>query len=108
MAWPRSRSKVKAGPALSDDSFDKLIAAMSWYVGRHKDDPEFARAPHYYAAVSEWFDRLPLDDQERVHTTVYVYSTPGYGGEAAAVTYAALLPSVPVPPELVRKAWGHD
>jgi hypothetical protein len=81
---------------------------MNWYVGRHKGAPEFARAPHYYAAVSEWFNRLPLDDQERVHTVQYVYSTPGYGGEEAAITYAALLPSVPVPPELIRKAWGHD
>jgi hypothetical protein len=56
-------------------------------VGRHKGDPEFARSVHYYAAVSQWFDRLSLDDQERVHTAVYVYSTPGYGGEKAAVTY---------------------
>jgi hypothetical protein len=57
--------------------------------------------------VSQWFDRLPLDDQERVHTVVYVYSTPGYGGEKAAVTYAALLPSAPTPPQAIRKAWGH-
>ena len=44
--------------------------------------------------------------QERVHTVVYVYSTPGYGGEPAAITYAALLPSVPPPPDGIRKAWG--
>jgi hypothetical protein len=108
--WIRSRPKpkVKAGTApLSDDRFDKFVAAMSWYVGRHKGDPEFARSPHYYAAVSEWFGRLSLDDQERVHTTIYVYSTPGYGGEKAAITYAALLPAVPAPPELVRKAWAR-
>jgi hypothetical protein len=48
-----------------------------------------------------------VDDQERVHTTIYVYSTPGYGGEKAAITYAALLPAVPAPPELVRKAWAR-
>jgi hypothetical protein len=24
---------------------DKFVAAMSWYVGRHKGDPEFIRAP---------------------------------------------------------------
>jgi len=40
-------------------------------------------------------------------TVVYVYSTPGYGGEKAAMTYAALLPSVPPPPDGIRKAWGH-
>jgi len=56
---------------LSDDRFDKFVAAMNWYVGRHKGDPEFGRSPHYYAAVSEWFDRLPLDDQERVHIVVH-------------------------------------
>jgi hypothetical protein len=49
--------------------------------------------------VSQWFDRLSLDDQEGVHTVVYVYSTPGYGGEEAAVTYAALLPAAPPTPE---------
>ena len=81
---------------------------MHWFVGRHKRDPEFARAPHYYTAVSQWFDGLSLDDQERVHTVVYVYSTPGYGGEPAAITYAALLPSVPPPPDGIRKAWGDD
>jgi hypothetical protein len=93
---------------LSDDRFDKFVAAMNWHVGRRRDDPEFARAPHYYAAVSTWFDQLPLDEQERVHTVVYVYSTPGYGGEATAIDYAAFLPPVPTPPEIVRKAWGHD
>jgi hypothetical protein len=107
MIRSRPRSKVKAGPTLSDDRFDKFVAAMHWYVGRHKRDPEFIRAPHYYAAVSEWFDRLSIDDQERVHTVVYVYSMPGYGGEKAAITYAALLPSVPAPPDGIRKAWGH-
>jgi hypothetical protein len=106
----RSRPKFKPRRPplpLSDDRLDKLIAAMSWYVGRHKDRPEYSGSPSYYAAVSEWFDRLSLDDQERAHTVQYVYSTPRYGGEAAAITYAALLPSVPPPNELVRKAWGH-
>jgi len=61
---PRCKQRVEAGPKLSDDRFDKFVAAMNWYVGRCKDDPEFVRAPYYYAAVSEWFDRLSLDDQE--------------------------------------------
>lgn len=109
MVRSRPKPKVKAGPApLSDDRFDKFVAAMSWYVGKHKGDPEFIRAPHYYAAASEWFDRLSLDDQERVHTVGYVYSMPGYGGEPAAITYAALLSSVPSPPDGIRKAWGHN
>lgn len=99
----RPRPKPRRGPApLSDDRFDKFIAAMCCYVGRSKDDPEFARAPHYYAAVSECFDRLCLDHQATVH--IVHHSTPGYGGEAAAMTYAAGLPSVPVPPEARRGA----
>jgi hypothetical protein len=51
---------------------------------------------------------LSLDDLEQCGTVQYVYSTPGYGGEKAAITYAALLPSVPVPPDGIRKAWGQD
>jgi hypothetical protein len=108
MPWSRPKPKVQRGPApLSDDRFDKFIAAMNWYVGRHKNRPEYSAAPGYFDAVSQWFARLSLDDQERVHTVVYVYSAPRYGGEEAAVTHAALLPSVPPPPDLVRKDWGH-
>jgi hypothetical protein len=108
MPWSRSKPKRRRPPPpLSDDRFDQFIAAMSWYVGRHKERPEYSTAPGYFDAVLQWFTPLSLDDQERVHTVIYVYSTPGYGGEEAAVTYAALLPSVPPPPDLVRKAWGH-
>jgi hypothetical protein len=102
-------SKPRGGPApLSGDRLDKFIAAMSWYVGKDKSDREYISSPFYYSSESEWFDRLSLDDQERVHTVVYVYSTPGYGGEEAALTYAAMLPDVPRPPDPIRKAWGHD
>ena len=47
------------------------------------------------------------DDEERVHTVVYVYSVPGSGGEQAAADYAAFLPDVPPPPEIVPQgvAW---
>jgi hypothetical protein len=107
----RSRPKPKPRRApfpLSSDRFDKFVAAMSWYVGRHKDRPEYLQAPAYFDAVSQWFDRLSLDGQERVHTAVYVYVTPGYGDEQAAVEYAAFLPDVPPPPAIVRRAWGHS
>jgi hypothetical protein len=107
MPWSRSKAKVKAGPTLSDDRFDKLIAAVCWYVGRSKDDPEYVSSPFYYSAVWEWFGRLSFDHQELVHTVVYVYSTPGYGGETAAVIHAAMLPDVPRPPAPIHKAWGH-
>ena len=109
MIRSRHKPKIKRSPApLSDDRFDKFVAAMNWHVGRNKSDPEYSRAPHYYGAVSEWFDRLSLDDQECVYTVVHVYTTPAYGGAAVAVTYAASLPPVPSPPDVVRRAWGHD
>jgi hypothetical protein len=102
-------SKPRRDPApLSGDRLDKFIAAMSWYVGKDKSGPEHITSPFCYSAVSEWFDRLSPDDQERVHPVQYVYSTPGYGGEEAAVTYAAFLPSVAQPPAPIRKAWGHE
>lgn len=102
---PRSKPKPPGRTPLSDDQYDKLVAALNWWVGRNKSWPEYAQAPHYHDAVQQWFGRLSLDDQERVHTIVYVYSVPGYGGEKAAVVYAALLPSAPAAPEVVRKAW---
>jgi hypothetical protein len=101
---PRKKPKVGAAP-LSDDRFDKLVAALNWWVGRNKARPEYVQAPHYHDAVQRWWERLSLDDQERVHTIGYVYSVPGYGGEKAAVEYAAFLPSAPPSPEIVRKAW---
>jgi len=104
---PRYKQWIEAGPKLSDDRHDKFIAARNWYVGRNKNDPEFARAPHYYAAVSEWFDRLSLDDQERVHTVVYVYST-ATGASRRRLSTPPCCRQRPVPPEIIRKAWGHD
>src|SRR4029453_7198186 len=74
---PRYKQPIQAGPKLSDDRFDKFIAAMSWYVCRNKADPEFISAPHYYTAVSDWFGLLSLDHQEIVGTVHYVFSTPG-------------------------------
>jgi hypothetical protein len=109
MIRSRPKPKVKGSSApLSDDQFDKFVAAMSGYVGKNKNDPDYSRAPHYYAAVAEWFGRLPLDQQELVHIVVHIYTTLSYGGEALAMTYAAGLPSVPAPPELIRKARRHD
>jgi len=101
---PLSKSKPPGRAPLSDDRFDKLVAALNWWIGRDKTRPEYVQAPHYHDAIQRWWERLSLDDQERVHTIVYVYSVP-YGGEKAAVDYAAFRPDVPPPPEIVRKAW---
>jgi hypothetical protein len=102
---PRSKPKPPGPAPLSDDRYDKLVAALNWWIGRNKSRPEYAQAPHYHDAIQRWWERLSLEDAERVHTVVYVYSAPGYGGEKAAVDYAAFLPDVPPPPEIVRKAW---
>ena len=40
--------------------------------------------------------------------SISCYVTPGYGGEKTAIIYAAPLLSVDAPPDVVRKAWGHD
>ena len=86
MIQSRPEAIVQRGPApLSDDRFDKFIAAMNWHVGRTKG-AEFARAPHYYAALAEWFDRLSLDQQETVYIVHHIDTTPSYGGEAVAIT----------------------
>jgi hypothetical protein len=102
---PRNKPRPPGPASLSDDRYDKLVAALNWWIGRDKSRQEYLQAPHYHDAVQQWFERLSLDDQERVHTVVYGYSTPGYGGEKAAVDYAAFLPDVPSPPEIFRKAW---
>jgi hypothetical protein len=39
------------------------------------DRPE-VQAPDYHDAIQQWFGRLSLYDEERVHTVVYVYSVP--------------------------------
>jgi hypothetical protein len=43
---PRYKQRFQTGPKVSGDRFDKFIAAVSWYVGRDKADPEFVRSPH--------------------------------------------------------------
>jgi hypothetical protein len=92
-------------PGQTAAPFSARTTPRRHWIGRDKSRPEYAQAPHYHDAVQQWFKRLSPDDAERVHTVVYVYSVPGYGGEKAAVVYAALLPSVPAAPEVVRKAW---
>jgi hypothetical protein len=40
MIRSRPKPKVQRGPApLSDDRFDKFVAAMNWHVGRRREDP---------------------------------------------------------------------
>jgi hypothetical protein len=74
-------SRLSGSRSRSTDQRRRKIASINHrgHVLVHRPeqaDPEFISALHYYTAVSEWFDRLSLDDQERVRTVVYVYSRP--------------------------------
>ena len=92
---------MKVGPKLSHDRHDKLMACLHWYVGQFKTDhPKYARAPHYFDAVYNWFERMNLDGKEQVYTAVEVYNTPREGGAPVALKYAEDLPPVPPWPGL--------
>jgi hypothetical protein len=66
---PRYKPRIQAGPKLSHDAHDKLMACLHWYYGKFKSDPDYVRAPHYFDAVYQWFQKLSLDDTERVEST---------------------------------------
>ena len=89
------KSARNVNPSLSDDPRDKMLAALNWPIGMSRREPDFARAPIYYAACKEWFDRLSLDHVELVGTVQTIYNTPRYGGEKSAVDYAQDLPPAP-------------
>src|SRR5262245_52882741 len=92
---PRYKPRVKAGPTLSHDAHDKLMAALNWYVGRDKRDPQYVRAPFYFDAILKWRGDLSADNGDLLDTVVKVATTPRYGGEKVALRYAADLPAVP-------------
>ncbi|MGH8223166.1 MAG: hypothetical protein ACREQZ_09340 [Woeseiaceae bacterium] len=94
MIRSRPRAKPKRGPQLSHDAHNKMHAALGWYFGRYKTDPQYARAPFYYDAVLKWFEALSFDSQDLVHTVHEVYTRPGWG-ERVAETHASDLPAVP-------------
>jgi hypothetical protein len=57
-------------PSLSEDPRDKLLAALNWPIGKWKrrTDPDYNRAPMYFDACWEWYQRLSDDDHETVLT----------------------------------------
>ena len=93
----RSKTRLKAGTQLSNEPHDKLMACLHWYYGKFKDDPDYVRAPQYFDAVYQWFQKLSLDDTERVYSAQQAYFTlRGWqeGGERVALRYAEGLPPV--------------
>src|SRR5262249_43862468 len=92
---PRYKPRVKAGPTLSHDAHNKLMAALSWYIGRNKSDPLYVRAPFYFDAILKWRGDLSADNEDLLDTVIKVATTPRYGGEKAAEKHADGLPAVP-------------
>jgi hypothetical protein len=94
--------KPKIGPQVSHDAGDKLTAALNWYVARDKHSPGYVRAPHYFDAVLKWREELSPDHEDLLWTVISIYTTPRLGGETVAEKYAADLPPVPKPPDILK------
>jgi hypothetical protein len=101
----RLRPKEKRGPRWSRDPFDKMIAAMTWWRAWYRNNPEYIGAEDYYDAILKWYRRLSPHNVELCGTVYEVYVTPSCGGPKIAEKYAADLPPVPVPPDVVREEW---
>ena len=79
-------------PTMSSDPRDKLLAALNWHYGKLKRSAEYDRAPMYFGARWEWFQRLSADEQDLVLTLADVV---GSAHRDAAESMAALLPPAP-------------
>jgi hypothetical protein len=63
-----ARSARTVKPGLSHDARDKLLAALNWPYGQWMRSAEYAKAPFYFDACLEWYQRLSDDDHETVLT----------------------------------------
>jgi hypothetical protein len=79
-------------PSLSDDSRDKLAAALGWHYGRFKESREYQMAPIYFDMLVEWHEKLTPDQQETCLTLADVIASAHKG---AAESMAAHLPPAP-------------
>ncbi len=100
---PRPKQRIKAGPTLSHDTHDKLMACLLWWKARDKSDPHYVKAPLHFDAILAWHERLSLDDEEQCATVHEVYMRRGWG-ERIAEEYAAFLPPVPPFPAVLANA----
>jgi len=58
------RSARNVRPSMSHDAKDKLLAALNWSYGNLKGKATYDRAPMYFDACGEWYERLSEDDLE--------------------------------------------
>jgi len=80
-------------PSLSDDSRDKLQAALAALGhARIRDSAEYKRLALYYDAVNIWFEALTEDQRDTCRTLADVIAGPH---KAAAEGMAAALPPAP-------------
>jgi hypothetical protein len=77
---------------MSNDARDKLMAALNWPYGQWKRSAEYVRAPMYFDACLEWYERLSDGDHETVLTLADVM---GSAHKGAAESIAASLPPAP-------------
>ena len=93
---PRYKPRIQAGPKLSHDAHDKLMAALNWYVGRNKSDPQYVRAPFYFDAVLKLRNDLSADNEDLLGTVITVYTLRRREGGGAVRRWSASRPAVAV------------
>jgi hypothetical protein len=79
-------------PSMSSDPRDKLLAALNWSYGNLKGNATYDRAPMYFDACEEWYERLSEDDEETCRTLADVMAS---AHKDAAEGMAASLPPSP-------------
>jgi hypothetical protein len=86
------RSARNVRPSMSSDPRDKLLAALNWSYGNLNGNATYDRAPMYFDACQEWYEKLSEDDQETCRTLADVMGGPH---KAGAESMAASLPPAP-------------
>jgi hypothetical protein len=79
-------------PTMSSEPRDKLLAALNWSYENPKGNETYDRAPMYFDACGEWYERLSEDDQETCRTLADVMAS---AHKDAAEGMAASLPPSP-------------
>jgi hypothetical protein len=76
---------------MSNDPRDKLLAALNWAHGMFRNGSEHQKAPMYFMACLEWYEKLSEDDQETCRTLADVVGSAHK--DAADGMAASLLPA---------------
>jgi hypothetical protein len=79
---------------MSSDARDKILAALSWPIGKwkHRTDPDYTRAPMYFDACWDWYQGLSADDKETCLTLADAVAS---AHKDAAESMAESLPPAP-------------